>query len=40
MAFAGYLVFHRPALRLPRNELTRFQRLSDEMRRNEIHPFE
>ena len=40
MVFAGYLVFHRTPERLPRNELSRFQRLSDEMRRSEIHPFE
>jgi hypothetical protein len=39
-AFAGYLFFHPARLRLSRTELPRIRRLSDEMRRTAIHPFE
>jgi hypothetical protein len=39
-AFAGYLALHRTRLRVSRNELPRIRRLSDQMRRSDIYPFE
>ena len=39
-AFAGYFFVHPTRLRLSRTELPRIRRLSDQMRRSEIHPFE
>ncbi|MGA7240592.1 MAG: hypothetical protein WBY44_33215 [Bryobacteraceae bacterium] len=39
-AFAGYLALYRASLRLSRNELPRIRRLSDQMRRSEVYPFE
>ena len=39
-AFAGYFFLHPTRLRLSRTELPRIRRLSDEMRRTEIYPFE
>jgi hypothetical protein len=39
-AFAGYLFLHPTRLRLSRNELPRLKRLSDQMRRTEVYPFE
>jgi hypothetical protein len=39
-AFAGYLTLHRSRPRVSRDELPRIRRLSDEMRRSEIYPFE
>lgn len=39
-AFAGYFALHRARLRLSRNELPRIRRLSDQMRRSEVYPFE
>jgi hypothetical protein len=40
IAFAGYFGLHRTSVRLSRNELPRIRRLSDQMRRSEIYPFE
>jgi hypothetical protein len=40
MAFAGYLIYPRPPQRFPQSELPRYRRLQEELRRNEIHPFE
>ena len=39
-AFAGYFYLHPTRLRLSRTELPRIRRLSDEIRRTEIHPIE
>ena len=39
-AFAGYFALHRTRLRVSRDELPRIRRLSDEMRRSDIYPFE
>ncbi len=39
-AFAGYLTLHRPRPRVSREELPRIRRLSDQMRRSEVYPFE
>jgi hypothetical protein len=39
-AFAGYFFLHPTRLRLSRTELPRIRRLSDEIRRSEVHPFE
>jgi hypothetical protein len=40
IAFAGYLIFPRAPRPFARNDLLHYRRLSDETRRNEIHPFE
>ena len=40
VVFAGYLIFIRASHRMLRQELPRYRRLSEETRRNEIHPFE
>ncbi|MGA3235176.1 MAG: hypothetical protein ABSG03_02640 [Bryobacteraceae bacterium] len=40
MAFAGYLMFPRSPRPISRDDLLYYRRLSDEKRRNEIHPFE
>lgn len=40
MAFAGFLIYPRHPQRFSQAELPRYRRLSEEERRNEIHPFE
>jgi hypothetical protein len=39
-ALAGYFALHRAPLRVSRNELPRIRKLSDEMRRSDVYPFE
>jgi hypothetical protein len=40
IAFAGYLLLPRAPRPFARGDLLYYRRLSEEMRRNEIHPFE
>jgi hypothetical protein len=40
IAFAAYLIFPRAPRPFARDDLLHYRRLSEEMRRNEIHPFE
>jgi len=40
VALAGYLIYPRHRQRFSRCDLPHYRRLSDEARRNEIHPFE
>jgi hypothetical protein len=39
-AFAGYFALHPTRLRISRGELPRIRRISDQMRRSEVYPFE
>jgi hypothetical protein len=40
IAFAAYLIFPRAPRPFARDDLLYYRRLSEETRRNEIHPFE
>ena len=40
IALAVYLIFPRPPRPFARGDLLYYRRLSEETRRNEIHPFE
>ena len=40
VAIAGYRILHSARPRMPRGELIRLRRLSEEMRRTELHIFE